>query len=528
MPRNHWFSRMLFQGRRIGMARRIRRRIRQVELLEDRTLLATFNVTTHLDVVNAGDGVTSLREAVNSANANTGPDTITFASKLNGVQIQLGSQIGIANEITIQGNGANATVINPGGNSRAFVVFSAGVFNLSGVMIINGKSDTGGAIRNAGTTVISSSTMTINNAIDSGGAIFNVGKLTLIDSAVAFNSATNDGGGIAQNNGPARLRILNSTVSGNVADYGGGVANILGRASIVSSTIVGNTANVRSGGLFAFSDAQTVTAVNNSIIAGNLHSFGPVPEDVFLTTDGVNLTGQLDVANSWANLIGNAASAGGLVNGKQLNIVGVNGAGTRPLAEIVDPTIRNNGSPVFNHALVLGSVAIDAGLNNRGKDPGLDGTFFNGDDGAAFPTDQRGPGFNRIVNAGKNNVDIGAYEFVPRTDFIVDSFFDVFDGNFSPGEFTLREAIQLANDTAGKQVITFAPLLDGQTILMGGAHFSVRDSLEIVGPANGGLTLDAQNASRIFEHSQPLTLRNLNLTGGNGTLGSSPDQLAAR
>ena len=69
-------------------ARRSSRRARErflrlcIEPLEDRSLLATFVVTTELDLVNAGDGVTSLREAVIQANSQAGLDTITFASAL--------------------------------------------------------------------------------------------------------------------------------------------------------------------------------------------------------------------------------------------------------------------------------------------------------------------------------------------------------------------------------------------------------------------------------------------------------------
>jgi hypothetical protein len=50
------------------------------EQLEPRWLLSNISVTTELDIVNAGDGLTSLREAVILANDQAGFDTITFAS----------------------------------------------------------------------------------------------------------------------------------------------------------------------------------------------------------------------------------------------------------------------------------------------------------------------------------------------------------------------------------------------------------------------------------------------------------------
>ena len=43
--------------------------------------MATLTVTTAADVVNAADGVLSLREAVVQANATGAPDTIVFAGR---------------------------------------------------------------------------------------------------------------------------------------------------------------------------------------------------------------------------------------------------------------------------------------------------------------------------------------------------------------------------------------------------------------------------------------------------------------
>jgi hypothetical protein len=53
--------------------------------------------------------------------------------------------------------------------------------------------------------------------------------------------------------------------------------------------------------------------------------------------------------------------------------------------------LQDNGGPTFTQALLPGSIAIDAGDNN------FIPSFY----------DQRGPGFDRIVNGA---VDIGAFE----------------------------------------------------------------------------------------------------------------------
>ena len=55
------------------------RRLR-IEVMEDRRLLAVVTVDTELDVIDLGDGVTSLREAIFAANTVPGPDEIVFTS----------------------------------------------------------------------------------------------------------------------------------------------------------------------------------------------------------------------------------------------------------------------------------------------------------------------------------------------------------------------------------------------------------------------------------------------------------------
>ena len=67
------------QTRSASRSRSRRRHIRPVsETLEARTLPTNLTVTTALDIVDAGDGEMSLREAIHEANAMTGYDTITF------------------------------------------------------------------------------------------------------------------------------------------------------------------------------------------------------------------------------------------------------------------------------------------------------------------------------------------------------------------------------------------------------------------------------------------------------------------
>ena len=70
--------------------------------------MATFTVTTGADVVNAGDGRLSLREAVAQANATTTADTIVFAGGLEGATLVLtGGELVVSRDLRIDGDQDN-------------------------------------------------------------------------------------------------------------------------------------------------------------------------------------------------------------------------------------------------------------------------------------------------------------------------------------------------------------------------------------------------------------------------------------
>ena len=110
---------------------------------------------------------------------------------------------------------------------------------------------------------------------------------------------------------------------------------------------------------------------------------------------------------------------------------------------------RDNGGPTATHALLAGSPAIDAG------DPLFASPPAN---------DQRGSPFVRVFDgdgAGGARIDIGAYErqTLAASFFIVDTLVDELDGNYSPGDISLREAVSAANGSPGADTISFAAAL---------------------------------------------------------------------
>lgn len=109
--------------------------------MEDRALLAVFSVTTTTDVLDAADGLLSLREAMIAAEANGGDDTInlpagTYSLTLDGVENSTSGLDGTSNDldltnsnggqvVTIAGAGAASTIIDGGNFARHFHVSQA-------------------------------------------------------------------------------------------------------------------------------------------------------------------------------------------------------------------------------------------------------------------------------------------------------------------------------------------------------------------------------------------------------------------
>jgi large repetitive protein len=275
--------------------------------------------------------------------------------------------------------------------------------------ISNNSSDSGpgGLAFNSSTVTISNSTIADNtvSAGDSGGITFVGGDLSIVASTISGNSAVSGGGIVAQNN--STVTIINSTFSNNSADFGAGVyisgasVNVtnstfsnnsavsgggfynsaVSTLTLTNTTVTGNSGSIQGGGLLNFGNATVV----NSIIAGNT---APSSTECRL---GINT-----FTTNTNNLFGTNGSNGGCSNGAN-DIVPVAGVF---ITAILDTSLANNSGSTQNHALVTGSLAIDAANN------------------ASCPAnDQRGiaRGFdgNGIVdNPQTGDCDIGAYEYV--------------------------------------------------------------------------------------------------------------------
>jgi CSLREA domain-containing protein len=244
-------------------------------------------------------------------------------------------------------------------------------------------------------------TVSGNNAGFAGGGVYvgglasDQGSWTIDHSTVSGNHATNTssyGGGVGVGGAVnGKFEVVDSTVSGNGAGAGGGIAlrstsvGVNGSISADNSTVASNTATYEGGGMWAGSYgpgggpyASPPVGVNSTIAGDNTAGLSPGPNDLGradpATSGGFRLSFSLVEAPTDA------------IDTQASSITGV------------DPQLAglgNNGGPTLTQLPATTSPAIDAGNNPL-----------------ALPTDQRGD--PRTVDLAPpnatNGTDIGAVE----------------------------------------------------------------------------------------------------------------------
>lgn len=381
----------------------------------------TVTVTTTADSNNgcatSGAAPCSLRDAIRFANSNyattiTVPAGVfTLAQAGRNEDAAATGDLDITADVTINGAGADRTVIDGGGIDRVFDVWG-GTLTMQGLTVRNGDATNdpndaaGGGIyvrihftglRLTGVNVRN------NKAVYGGGMnlLSNTGSMSITDSVIDGNSATYRGGGIRY--AGESMRIERSTISHNTADLGGGLLHDVGEhLSIVNSTISGNSATF-GGGVFdpaAFRItyvSSTITGNSASTAGGGIYASGPYITDPpgfsLAILDGII------IANNGGQ---NCSLHVGYITSQGHNLDSDDTCGLSESTDLrgVDArlgTLANNGGPTQTHALLAGSPATDRGTCIY-HDPAT-----NQD--ATLATDQRG-----VARPQGAACDIGAYE----------------------------------------------------------------------------------------------------------------------
>ena len=303
--------------------------------------------------------------------------------ELTKVVVANNSASGGGGAIASYGTGSTLTITDSTieSNSSSGPLGGGAIFNGSlttitrGVLKNNSSSFNGGAIVNANSgslTLLQSTVKTNGVGLGAkGGGIYNNGVLTANYTTISGNTAS-DGGGIANVNfsGTTSVSLLLTTISGNSAtNRGGGIFNDFGATVLITdSTITANSAAAEGGGIFRQSEVK----MGGSILAAN--SAG---------STGVDLYGPMVSLGN--NLIGSTAGGSGFRTDDIKNQNPHLGA------------LQDNGGPTFTHALLSGSPAIDGNTTNTSTT----------DDQRLLP---------RPVDAnndGTAHADIGAYEAQP-------------------------------------------------------------------------------------------------------------------
>ena len=479
---------------------------------------------------------------------------------------------------------ANSSISGNGTTSAGAGIYSSGEkLNISNTTIadnlapkpLNRIFARGAGIATVGTTVeITNSQITGNTAISGGGGIdLRDSNLTVVDSIITGNFGAFAGGIAAEN---STVNVSNSSVNNNRTNiYGGSGAINTDANSVLTvdrSTIDGNSgidpynpSPPRGSEAFASGiGTRGTTTITNSTISNStveridepISEDDPrnsLPEATSTIGFGIRNTGDLNVVNSTfaGNEDGAISNEGGTVNISNTTIA--DALANINLAE--DPNATVSSSIVVDNSQEL-ETAIDSNQNLIGSSDNLNLAELQDNGGATqtialsegsqaidavsnpnnLATDQRGEGFDRTVG---NGTDIGAFELQDSTTttpefpdaVVVSTLEDENDGDFSEGDLSLREAISIANEQEGTDIISFAESLSGGTISLSeniedprglgtiNAELLITDSVEIDGLGAKNLTLDGLNAGngifRIEGDNTNVTVEGLNITNGS-------------
>ena len=339
---------------------------------------------------------------------------VTFQTQYPGQSLTISnSQFlnNIAQELTASpGNSIGGAVAlyercGPAPTTSATVIIANSVFsgNRARPVTLTGQ---GAAIFSySGADVTITDTRIVDNHVDvptppvanrsySGGGIWAIAKSLRIERSEIADNTADFGGGLRLTNDyptlqdPASamaVKIVNSTISGNVVGASGGGMNVFGNVALEldNSTVSNNTAGpTRTGGI------ALATGATNPASAGN--AAAPTLTLVSsILADNSSDGGDVATAIPTYTISATKSLIERICPSPACNIA-VAGSGNLLAVDPLLAPLANNGGSTRTQALFTGSPAINAGSNPLN-----------------LTTDQRGAGFPRVVGAA---ADMGAFE----------------------------------------------------------------------------------------------------------------------
>lgn len=337
-----------------------------IEVLESRMLLTTVVVNTTADIMYpAGSTTVSLRNAIATADASTSPTTISFSTSvfataktitMNGTEFELSNK---TQPVTIVGPASGVT-LDAGLKSSVLTIDSGEKATISNVIATRGKNT---AIINNGTLLLTSSTISNSVGSPAAGGLQNAGTATLINCTISGNKA-DFGGGVSDG---GKLTLTDDTFYGNTATgsstYGpnGAAIYVAGSATLVNVTATKNSGG-GGNGVYVFTNGTAI--VSDSTIVANTGGYG-------ILNKGAQK--QFTISNSIVTGNSTSGDAKGPFTSLGYNIIGVNattatGWTTHDLvgttAAPINPklgALANNGGPTQTMLPLSGSPALGAG-----------------------------------------------------------------------------------------------------------------------------------------------------------------------
>lgn len=435
--------------------------------------MATITVTTNDDIVDMGDGVTSLREAIRMANTMSGSDVIVFdlGSGTSTIELELGD-LDITDTLEIDGGG---TITVDGANDTAlFDIIDDASTTFRNITLEDGRNEneSGGAINSESdltlvNVTISSSSIGIDGEF--GGAIFVDGDISLTDSTIedSFTEGTGGSGGAIYSTG--NVTLTDSVLAGNQTrgDDAPGGAVFAGGTLVAVRTEASENATLgdrAEGGAYYASGLLTITdgLLMENRTEGTSSPGGAVYAQGDATIDGVaaeeNRTGGL-VGGS-----GDFSPGGAIYIGDDLTL------SNATVSRNQTGGATSGGGAVFAEGEITGSETVFSGnLTLGGDSPG----------GALAAADAMLTGTDFLDNSTAGNGSAGG-------------------GAHTSGALSFSAGMLMDNSTAGNAANGGA--LAGQTVTVANSDGAVSgNSTSGVGSSGGAISalgvLDISNAT---------------------------------
>jgi hypothetical protein len=274
----------------------------------------------------------------------------------------------VERSVTIAGRGARVVrdeaLECPGSPElRLFDVADGGILALEDLTIANGclAAEPGGGIRSSGGSVMLGRTLVEGNEAwaGGGGLAVNGGNLALLDSTIRANLSGGPGGGISVTGSPGLVRIDRSTLAGNLAASGGGLAlDGTARAWVRNTTLSGNAATA-GGGMALAGEAPAVVLEFSTVTENAAASGAGIALDAGSLALHGSLVGDNAAGADCAATVG-VASASGLSLDTDGSCAALVGSGVTTVASFALGPLGENGGWTETHLPLATSPALDA------------------------------------------------------------------------------------------------------------------------------------------------------------------------